>query len=773
MNLSRWFLICAALAIAAACSSGSTNVTPSSSASSSAGAGSTAVLNKTVNFTVDIPAAAPAAPAAGKVHKLGAPSTVYLSPNTGSITINLVAVNGVSLAQPPPAQPATNVPTSCRGSATGCQVSVAGVVAATGINTYTVTTFAGADGEGAVVSTGVISATVTSSGTVSTIGGNPTELALGGYVASLALTVAPQNFTFGVPSKATVVVTPKDAAGATIVGNAQFAFPIVISVNGSGFTLSGPGLQSNGTIQLLEPQAASPPIVLLYNGSGTSATVTASSQNGSGATVTAPVVTVGAPTPTPVPTSTSISTLPPLTPSPIASGPTAAPTAAPSSFYVLNGYDNTIFEYSAPVNGSYSLSSRRGFGGTTLECASDRGHYALLGITTDPSANVYVGAPGESFGTIQCPLDFYSFPPGFSGPGGPAPATVQVAGNPNETDNYFEFAFDTFNGSKLDFSDDSLGNLYPSRLAARVATTGGAASPTLGYPVGNNAAESCFISPGLQRSDATCGNGPGGYFDEDFDSNVPFTVDSSGNLYFAAYDETTSNAAPVILKVTPANQVSAGTITAAAAWIEGPNTLLFDPVSLAYDAAKNSIWVYDAGAVDIDGSPGTPPPSAGAGTYLLEYPLSAFSGTGPQNISPVAFLSGQSFSRFATQHPSLTVLEPNAIAVGGGNVFVANQFSGDGATPAPPQYNGEVDAYSDAVTGVQQNTIAPSIYYGPNVRGPLGVAFGPHGTALGSGSLFKLPQNLPALRAAVIARQRAGMLSLRQRSQALRARRHH
>jgi hypothetical protein len=782
VNLSRVFLFCAAVAIAAACSSGATNVTPRSAPSSTAGQGVTPSLDQTISFTVDIPAAAPPSPAAA-IHKRAAATTVYLSPNTGSLSISLVAVDGVSLANPPPAKPPTNVPASCRGSSTGCQVSVPNVVAAIGVNTYTVTTFAGSNGEGAVVSSGVVSVTVSKSGTVSTIGGDPTQLALGGYVASLSVTLARTNFTFGVPMTASLVVSPKDGAGAKIVGNAQFAFPIVLSVTGAGFSLGGPGLQPDGTIQLIQPQAASPPIVLSYDGTGSGAVIHATSENGAGAPVAAPPVTISVPTPQPSPTSTSVTTLPPYSPSPIASGPTPVPTAAPSSVYVLNAYDNSIFEFNEPVKGNYSEYPRRGFGGSSLDCNEG---YALLGIASDPSANVYVGAPEGLFGS--CALHFFNVPPAFSGPGAPGPSTIDVPGSNSEQDLIFEFAFDAPNGSRLDFADDSFSpNQTSAYFVARVAPAGGNANPTLGYPVKRSAAEACFISAGLPNPDSTCGNAPLGamsYFDEynNYERNAPFAVGPDGSLYIAVFDEYLGTnpglggGRPAIIKVTPPNQISTGTITAEAAWIEGPNTLMSFPVALAFDAAKNSLWVYDGGLTSTSATPSTPPPIAGPGSYLLEFPLSAFNGPpGEQNIAPAAFLGGQSVSRFATSNANVSFLiQPNAVTVGDGNVFVANQlgpYDGVVSTPPPAPYDGEVDVYSDAVSGIDPNTVAPiAIYYGTTLRGPVAVTFGPHGTALGSGNLLQMPRNLPTLRKQFIAAQSRAMLLQRRRAEALHAR---
>jgi hypothetical protein len=780
VKLPRLFLVCAAVAIAAACSNGSSsNVAPQVAPTN--GEGSSPSLNQSVTFTVIIPAAAPPAQASPASHSKRRFTGVYLSPNTGSISIRLVAVNGVSLAQPPPAQPPTNVPASCRGSATGCQVSVPNVVAAVGVNTYTITTFAGSNGLGAVISTGIIAVTVNGNGTVANVGGDPTQLTLGGYVASLGVTVVPTAFTLGDPGTATVVVTPKDAAGATIVGNTQFAFPITLSVTGAGYTLSGPGLQGNGTIQLIEPQAASPPILLNYNGQGTSAVVSASSQNGAGATVTSPPVVVSAPTPTPVPTGTAIATLPPLSPAPTGTGP--APSATPSSLYLLNVSDNSTFEFSAPVNGYYSESARRGFGGVTPSCGSP---YNLEGITVDGGPNVYVGAPEGIFSS--CLAHFYAFPPNFVGKGAPSPIPFSIPGNGSEGDGVLQLTFDAPNGKKLDVTDDS-----DAYFIGRLAESGGKMNPTLGYPVKQSALEACYVSSGLPSPDPSCGNGADGdnsFFDElstNF-GDAPFAVGADGSLYIIATDEYLNpnsnplfgNGEPAIIKVTPPNQISAGTITAEAAWIEGPNTFLSNPVSIAYDPVTNSLWVYDGGNAAITRSSSTPPPIAGQSAYLMEFPLTAFAGNpGPQNVAPTAFLSGQSYGRFAVapggSNPGFFI-QPNAVFAGGGNVYVANQlgpYDGVVATPPPPPYNGEIDVYSDGTTGINANTVRPvAIFWGPQVRGPIDVTYGPHGTATGTGGLLRMPPNASRARAQYAAVQSRSAARFSARTRMLRARLH-
>jgi len=780
VKLPRLFLVCAAVAVAAACSNGSSSSVAPRVAPTN-GQGSSPALNQTVTFTVDIPAAAPPAKASPAAHSKRRFTSVYLSPNTGSISIRLVAVDGVSLAQPPPALPATNVPASCRGSATGCQVSVPNVVAAVGSNTFTITTFAGTNGLGAVISSGIIAVTVNGNGTVATIGGDPTQLALGGYVASLGVTVVPTTFTFGVPGTATIVVTPKDAAGATIVGNAQFAFPITLAASGAGYSLSGPGLQSDGTIQLLEPQAASPPILLNYNGQGTSAVVSASSQNGAGATVTSPPVMVSAPTPTPVPTGSAIATLPPLSPAPTGTGP--APSATPSSLYLLDVADNTTFEFSAPVNGYYSESARRGFGGVTPACGSP---YNLEGITVDAGANVYVGAPEGIFSS--CLAHFYAFPPNFVGPGAPSPIPFNIPGNGSEGDGALQLTFDVPNGSKLDLTDDST-----AYFIGRLAKTGGNMKPTLGYPVGQQALQACYVSSGLPSPDPTCGNGPNAnnsFFDElgtNF-GDAPFAVGSDGSLYIIATDEYLNpnanpqfgNGQPAIIKVTPSNQISAGTITAEATWIEGPSTFLSNPVGIAYDPVTNALWVYDGGSAAISRSTATPPPIAGQSAYLMEFPLSDFGGApGPQNVAPAAFLSGQSYGRFAVApggNRQGFFIQPNAVFAGGGNVYVANQlgpYDGVVATPPPPPYDGEIDVYSDATTGINPNGVRPvAIFWGPQVRGPIGVTYGPHGTATGSGGLLRLRPDAGRARAAYAALQARSAALFRERTRLLRARLH-
>ncbi len=224
MKPSPWlFASLAFFALAAACAGGGS--TPAPPASDPNGSGSNAKLDQSVKFMVVVPRM-PGASSRRRKTK----STVYISPNTESITIQIGAVDGISLKQPP-APTVANVPANCIGSATGCSVAIAGVVAAAGTDTFVVSTFAGPSGSGTLVSQGVVALQVSGGGGSGTIGG--TTLSLGGFVQSISLTVTPDYFIRGRQSNAQVVVEAKDATGAIIIGNTRFAVPIALGATPS------------------------------------------------------------------------------------------------------------------------------------------------------------------------------------------------------------------------------------------------------------------------------------------------------------------------------------------------------------------------------------------------------------------------------------------------------------------------------------------------------------------------------------------------------------
>ena len=146
----------------------------------------------------------------------------YISPNTQSIGV-VVTNQGFS---PSPAV-YTNVSTCPLVS--GIVTCTVVVQAIAGNDTFTITTYSGANGGGSVLSTGSITATIPASGPLPAV-----ALALGGVVGSVTETTTNANLPLS--QTMSVAVSAKDASGATIVGT--YDNPIM---------LSGPGLAVSPT----------------------------------------------------------------------------------------------------------------------------------------------------------------------------------------------------------------------------------------------------------------------------------------------------------------------------------------------------------------------------------------------------------------------------------------------------------------------------------------------------------------------------------------------
>jgi hypothetical protein len=735
----RAFAVVLACAIVVACSGNGTSLnSPHGQASATPnGQGAQPPLNATIDFSIVVPPAPPAS-TSSHARRLKPLSTVYISPNTGSVALRVVAVNGVSLAAPPAAQ-GVDIPASCQGS-TGCTVALDSVAAAAGADQFAVTTFTGAGESGTVISSGLIVVNVSAGRTAEGTIGGATQLALGGYVAAIVLSAAPSYLPSGAGTNS-IVVMAKDAAGATIVGNAVFAYPIVLSVAGTGLSLSGAGLQPNGTVQLTQPQSSG--ITLTDNGTATSGTLTATSINSGGATVTGSLTLLpyGVSPPPPSPTPTPVGqtpapppTLPPPTPTPkptpTASGAPPSPTPSPlpsNSVYVLNATTNTIAEFSEPSIGSGTqliTTPVRVFGGTTVGCPpSLEGFPGLQGIASDPlTSDLWVATDGQEC-SPTIPQSMYAFGPSATGSEAPS-ITIKApaAGGSNS-----ELSMIAFQPSSSTMDAVDLG--YPYDIVSVYALSGGHAIADLGQ-------NGCVISPGLPNG-ATSGNPCNDSVDYGFfspqsesDGSTPMAIGPDGTIYLAVYDN--ENTANAVVAVSPANQVTGTALEANATWLEGSSTGLVFPQAMSVDGSTSMLWVLD---------------NLGDGTnmYLLGYNLStafAASCSGPCNVTPTTLIGGGSVGRLPPSGISFPY--QNGIDAANGRVYVASTYGPtcgpsyceNGSFAAGPY--GEVDAYNGTLTGTHDNDPASApiaIFYGTDVLSPLGVGYGPHGTPSGSASV--------------------------------------
>lgn len=743
--MKRYYIVASLFAYTAiaACSGGGGNVGSAPTPSSGGGGGAAPPLNQSVAFTVKIPAA-PAATAKGFGRR---PQDVYISPATGSISVRVVAVDGTSLQVPPTASSA-DVPKTCRPK--GCTVPIPNAPAAVGTNTFAVTTFTGTGDQGAVISSGVVNVVVTAGGTIdATIGGSG-QLALGGYVASILLSLE-KPLKFGVASQSIVVVIPQDAGGATIVGNVQFANPIAVALASSvpGLSLTGTGLQPNGSVVMAGPEGAAAPIALAYNGSTAvipppgHALLTANSINGAGATVTAPPLVVLA-TPSP-----GVFTPLPVAPKPVASGGTSA-----SSLYVLNATDNTVTEFTEPDKSGQVVETnpRRVFGGATVAggCRPVLNPPALAvnGITVDARADAFISSTNPCSGPFATADEFG--PAAVSGsaplvgeapvsdPFGTAPAAVDVG-----------IAFDAKAGT-LDVADSSDADAL--RKFRFPSTT---PDPILGSLQNSSGLVPCFAAnpaAGSCNPSAISSLSAGSFFDagqNEITNEFPFAVDPAGALYVATTDETqtipgqpTGASQIAIVRVSPAHQKTSNPTVADGVYIEGARTDLTQVISLAVDAANHRLWVLASGLNPSSLFPIVDQGLLGNQEYLLAFDLATFDGPSGEYDGPPVAVYG--LARFpAARGVSTVPFIPfaNSLTAGNGRVYVANALGPAQCLPPycqnpPAFYNGpegEIDVYDGSVSGFHlgvPNGMPSTVIYGYDVKAPVGVAFGPRGSVV-------------------------------------------
>ena len=143
----------------------------------------------------------------------------YISPNTQSMVITLLSVNGAA-PNPPQAPVTANITPSSPGCSTSgstltCNVAVASIV---GSDTYQLTAFSAVNAGGNQLSSGTTTATITA-GIL-----NNVPVTLNGIIASLAVNLGTTSPSTGTASVIPVTVTAKDASGATIVGPGNYNY---------------------------------------------------------------------------------------------------------------------------------------------------------------------------------------------------------------------------------------------------------------------------------------------------------------------------------------------------------------------------------------------------------------------------------------------------------------------------------------------------------------------------------------------------------------------
>jgi hypothetical protein len=195
----------------------------------------------------------------------------YVSVNTQSLVIQLSSVNGNGVTGVNP----TIINTVARAhgckSEAGETVCTATASGSPGADVFGVTTYAGTNANGSVLSVGTVQATIKSGSGVPI--NNRLSLTLYGVIASLNLSLSPNGAKRGQPAKASVSLSAFDASGAQIVGPSDFATPISLTIQGDtqhAFTLRA-GRKSGSMLSIVRPASG---IILSYDGNAQASPVT-------------------------------------------------------------------------------------------------------------------------------------------------------------------------------------------------------------------------------------------------------------------------------------------------------------------------------------------------------------------------------------------------------------------------------------------------------------------------------------------------------------------
>ena len=222
----------------------------------------------------------------------------YVSPNTHSIAIALVAVDGAGVSGAKTSVVDTvESGHDCTQRAGGlvCTAAISGLP---GADVFAVTTYAGTAATGAVLSVGSVSAHVGGGGAVAV---NDLSLAIGGVIAALRLKLSPRIVPRGKAATVAITLGAYDATGAQIVGPSPYASAVVLTIQGDAnhsFVLRD-GAHDGVTLTLVKPAEN---LRLRYDGNRDASPVTlqATVSGPSGASAHAALALHGHPPPPPV-----------------------------------------------------------------------------------------------------------------------------------------------------------------------------------------------------------------------------------------------------------------------------------------------------------------------------------------------------------------------------------------------------------------------------------------------------------------------------------------
>jgi hypothetical protein len=736
------------------------------------GLGVTVPLNQHVTFVVSVPP--PPSPQPQRVGgrpsphaaSSSAPSGPYISPKIGSLTIQLVALDGQPFAQVQPTLSVDVSPSTCPPQpGGGCVLTIANVAAASGTDRYLVRTFSAAGGQGNLISSGLVDVTVPNPGSAAL--GGTARLSIGGFVAGIVLSPQTASLTAGKPATIPLLVEAVDPAGAIIIGNVLFATPITVTTSDTtAFALAG-----SGTAVIPQPLAS--PLPLTYNGHASAGTVVnASSIDENGHPVQA--------------TPLKVSVVLPPSPSPSPS-PSVRPTRPPRSLYVIDAANDRILEYDIPTilaaggQPGPSPTPRRVIEfvpPATVSCAAPSYNVPdMQALAIDAQANLFVPANCND-GTHQLILQFAPTAVGTATPS----ATYPILGLG---------AFGaTFDGATQDAARNRI--VLQEWMSPQATFGGNGDNPLLiqtlvppNQATGNLIiGDQCIVEYGFSATSCVNGyssSGPPngtfeaggagydasgfGYLGVGFEPNLaspnPLATYSSA-VGVAALTTSVSNPVPVPYSVLAGPATELG-------WGGGfgqpyPPLALFSDGTLLYvlaaDAQFNNYVYGSTTELGTAGLAGCAPASAHAKVdqpsvtcadgfshlYVAAYSVAALQSVAAQgtvvNVAPTFLLgadAGLSVTRMGCNLNAGFSSLGQFLAADAGYLYVSNP-SGPNCSVAntgSPPFLGEIDVYNVGGLSSFTTALAPVVVLHVPTVSPWAIAIGPSGTATGGQPLLR------------------------------------
>ncbi|HZZ65909.1 MAG TPA: hypothetical protein VFE17_10450 [Candidatus Baltobacteraceae bacterium] len=613
MKRQWWYLVAVAALALTACSGGSLSTGGNVFAPPTPAPGAK-IQPASVHLSVTIPAASNAGSGDGRK---------YISPNTKSISLLLVSVNGQAVTGQNAAivqtyAGASNCSSGSGGSLT-CTATIAGAV---GSDVATVTLYSGPNATGSALAAGSMQFQVAATGSSLAIT-NGTSISIGGVVANLSVAVSPQSFALGHSASLSVTLTATDASGATIVGPAAFTTPVELTTSDTtgsiGFT-TGTSQTPSSSLSVTSPATQ---IQMVYNGSSQLAAgpITVQAQQGS---LTA------------VATAQAGGVSPSGSPS---TSPSGTPLPQNATVYVLNqgsngGTNATVTEYSLTASGNAA----------PIRTVTLSPSLYAAGMAVDKTGRIYIGYYDSPTFAIDSGNELDVYNAGASGAAHPAaritseatqstmldPGTIYV----DKSGRIITLATTNVDGQS---GGDSIVTYAPN--------ANGAVPPVHAWNFDYTNGAMYFVYA-FQY---------GGYY------TIGLTEDSAGNLFMAA-----------TLGVLASSDRPQGVFVAPASFVNGPP--LTQPLRvIPGGGSATTLPAYASGqllqglALDSSGTIYVSQAVNGTGSIAAFH--SGASG-GVTNVPPLRTISG---SVLNVSVPAVQVPPQLPLAVAGGTLIVGNQ----------------------------------------------------------------------------------------------------